>query len=404
MKRKGRRIAQVAISICVLGVAILFAFWLIVSKEDAQRSEPEERKTLVEVLEVEAKPMTPELSFRGTLRPARRLRLPAQVGGEVVWVNEKLEVGGLIDEGEELVRLEAADYRATLQQAEAQLAEAIAQLELERGRQSIAREELEFYRERDTLSESELKTSLVLREPQLNRAQAAAMRAEAAVAKARLNLERTRMRAPFDCIVEEEMVEVGQSLNPGSPVATLLGTRRGLVEARVAVSQLQHLRVPGWNGQAGSTGEALYRHGSEVARRQAVVLRLAGTLDPAGRMARLILEVRDPLGRAYSEGGDETSGEEALSMLFGAFVEIRIPVSHERQLVALPDWALQDEGRVFVMNERNVLEIREPKVFLRGVDKTYVSDGLQTGDRVVTSLIANPIEGMALKLDDGEGT
>lgn len=396
---KKKRKIQLFGGLAVLLLAALIAGWLVTSKEPASKGRSESRATLVDVMTVESETARPELSFKGNLRPARRLSLPTQVGGEIMALNEDLELGGLIEAGEVLLQLETADYEAALKQAKAQLAEAVAQLELERGRHSVAKEELEFYRDRELVEEADLKESLVLREPQLNRAQAAAMRAEAAVSTARLNLQRTTLRAPFDCIVEQESVEVGQAVGGGQVVAVLLGTERGLVEARVAAGQLPLMQIPGWNGSEGSKGTARYRTGEGEVTREARVLRLAGSLDPVGRMARLVLEVSDPLGVEYLRNEYEEEVEESGTMLFGAFVEVTVPVAKARELIALPGWAVQEGGRVLVMSGEGKLEIREPQVFLRDSETVFLSEGLESGDRVVTSLIANPIEGMALRVE-----
>lgn len=402
MKDSSKRKAQVFGSIGVVAVAVLVAVILVMTKEPAGKSEPEKRATLVETLKAESRMMAPELSFRGTLRAAKRLTVPAKVGGEIVWTHENLEVGGIVREGEALARIEKADYEVALQQAQAQLTEARAQLELERGRQSVAEEELAYFERRNEEADTEVREELVLREPQLEMARAGAMRAEAAVRRAELDLERTTIRAPFDGVIEEESVEVGQTLQPGARIAVLLGSQRGLVEARVPARHLDFLRIPGWNAKEPSVGTAIYQMGGSEAKREARTLRLSGSLDPAGRMAKVICEIDDPFGFAAGKSAYETSEDAVAPMLFGAFVELRLPIDEEVELVELPGWILQEDDRVFVMNEEDKLEIRETTVFLRGSEKVYLSEGVGDGERVVTSLIANPIESMALRVEKAD--
>jgi len=102
-----------------------------------------------------------------------------------------------VEEGETLVRIDRADYETVLQQRESERRQARADLEIEMGRQNVAEQEFQ-------LLDNELSgpnKALVLRQPQLDSAQAAVDAAEAAVRRARLDLQRTQVKAPFDARV-----------------------------------------------------------------------------------------------------------------------------------------------------------------------------------------------------------
>jgi len=66
--------------------------------------------------------------------------------------------------------------------------------------------------------------------------------ARARRAQARLNLERTIIRAPIDGIVTNRMVQVGQRVAPGAPIMTLVPVAAAYVDANFKETQLAEVR------------------------------------------------------------------------------------------------------------------------------------------------------------------
>ncbi|HKL53361.1 MAG TPA: efflux RND transporter periplasmic adaptor subunit [Wenzhouxiangellaceae bacterium] len=391
---------QLLSSLGVLALAIAVVAYFMLTGQPAPRGEPALRAVLVDVIDVEARAVRPSIDAHGSLQPARRLQLPAQVGGRVVTVNPALELGGMVAAGETLVQIEKADFELAARQASSRLQEARAELELEQGRQAFARQELESFENFEAPVEAPDKLGLILREPQLRRIRATIERAQADLDLARLNLERATIVAPFDSIIEAEDIEIGQVLQPGTPVAELLGTQSARVVVRVEARHLPHLEIPGWNAETGSAGTVRYRLGEAEVSRPIRIRHLAGSLGETGRMARLLCELDDPLGldRPSDEIADADADADTMrSMLFGAFVDVELEMARERDLFEVPAGAMRNRDRLFVMTSDGTLSIREPTVFLRSGERVYLSDGLAPGDRVITSLIANPVEGMKLR-------
>lgn len=399
-RSKRRASLQILASLAIAALAVAVSAWLLLTGEPAPQREPTARAVPVEVTDVQARSLRPSIAAYGELRPARRLSLPAQVGGRVVATHPALEVGGRITAGETLVEIEKADFELAARRAEARLEEARAELDIEQGRQAFARQELESFERFEAPVDAPDNLELILRGPQLRRIRAGIQRAQADLERARLDLERATITAPFDSIVEAEQIEIGQVLQPGSVVAELLGTGRAHVVVRIEARHLQYLDVPGWNAETGSTGTVRYRLGETAVSRPIRILHLAGSLDETGRMARLLCELDEPFGPA---GSGAASVDELRPMLFNAFVEVDLEIAGQRRLFEIPAGALRNRGRLFVMTPEDTLAIREPTVFLRSRDRVYLSDGLQPGDRLVTSLIADPIEGMPLRVAPTRG-
>lgn len=389
--------ALITALLCVLIVAAAAytSAWLIRTRPLPERREPTDAGALVEAIEVRPGRTAVRVEAMGTVVPARRVALIPEVSGRIVELSPSLVPGGRIRRGEIVVRIDPRDFEHALARAEADLERARYELALEEGRQTVAKREWSLL-EPDVV-ELEANRALALREPHLRNAKAAFSAAESGLADAKLRLERTRLAAPFDCLVEEESVEEGQLVSPQSALATLVGTERFWVQVSVSVDDLAWIRLPSSDGASpGAEARVVQELGrGERIVRLGRVARLLGSLDPVGRMARLLVEIDDPLGPAVEEGSSD------LPLLLGAYVRVEIQGRVLEDAFELSRSALRDGGAVWVANGEDRLEIRPVEVAWRGRESVAILRGLSAGDRVVTSPIPNAIRGMKLRLASG---
>ncbi len=144
---------------------------------------------LVETVTVQRGTFSPRLVVLGSVEPAQDMVLSPRVSGQVMELSPKFVPGGMIREGELLLRIDPADFEIALSIRESELQQAEASLEIEEGRQSLAKEELALLKE--TIDATN--RALVLREPQFASIQAQVSAARAAVQQAKLDLERSRV-------------------------------------------------------------------------------------------------------------------------------------------------------------------------------------------------------------------
>jgi RND family efflux transporter MFP subunit len=290
-----------------------------------------------------------------------------------------------------MLRLDPRDHELAVRQRESALARARAALQLEQGNQSIARQEFEVLGE----SIRDEDRDLVLRKPQLDSALAEVAAAEAALGEARLALARATLRAPFDALVRTRSVELGARVAPGTPVAILVDTSAYWVELSLPVSQLRFVSLPA----AGAPGSPVKVFDPSAwgpgASRAGRVIRLLGDIEPEGRMARVLVEIPDPLALR-----PENAGKPAL--LVGSYVRGEIEGTALEGVVSLDRALLRDGDRVWVMNAKGELEIRPVEVAFRGSEHVLVSSGLAPGERIVVSELSAPVEGMPLRTAEDE--
>jgi RND family efflux transporter MFP subunit len=322
------------------------------------------------------------------------------VGGRVVWMHPELTPGGRVPSNTRLLRIDARDYRLALEQQAAQVDRARTELELERGRKRIAEREWSLLNRSGgaataaagSQSQAPEGGNLALREPQLRSAQAALKAAQSGFEQARLAVGKTGLTVPFNALVQTRSVDIGQLVAPGAPIATLVGTDSFWVQVTIPVGRVSRIDVPGLRGaKQGSSARIRQRTGEGVVERSGRVVRLLGDLDPAGRMARLLVEIDDPLAlRAETAPG--------APLLLGAYVEVVIEGRELDNVVELPREALQDGDTVHLVGSGDKLVVREVEVVWRQREHVLVGKGLGAGERVIVSPLSAPMAGMKIKV------
>ena len=382
----GRRVLlallQGVLPLAVLAGAGAGVYALMSSDTATERAQERAQPArLVETVTVDRRDRTAVVQAWGEVIPANAVEVAPRVGGEIVATADALEPGGRVDQGQVLARIDDSDYQVALRQARTELAKARAALRIEQGNQKVAETEAELLNQELSAQERDL----VLRQPQLQQARADVEAAQAAVEDAQLDLRRTEIRAPFDAVVQSVSADVGSQVSAGATIARLIDTNRYFVELAVPAAKLRWIAARQQDAGPGSKVElANPSVWGEGRTRTGEVVRVRPDLSEQGRMARILVEVTDPLDREPP-------------MLVGSYLRGRIQGDRLDQVVALDRAYLREDDSVWVMTAGDRLEIRAVEIAYRGPERVYVSVGLRTGERVVTSEIATPTNGMKLR-------
>ncbi len=383
-------IARALPALGVIAVGAALAAVLIAMKPKPEMKEKEVKSVPVRFMTAAPSTQKIMVDARGTVIPARQINLMPEITGRIVELSPNVVPGGYLEEGEVIARVDDRDYQASVKQARAMLAEAQSSLELERGRQKVARKEWEFMKEHGIRSESG--PDLALRKPQLNNAQAMVSSASGGLTQAKLALERTVIKSPMNAIVKTESAEVGQLVSPQSPLATLVGADQYWVQVSVPVSSLAKIDLPDREGKGGSKAIITHDAGPEMkVTREGRVIRLLGDLEPAGRMARLMIEIDDPLGL------DKKAEDRGFPLLIDAYVKVEIEGQEVNDVFVIPRTAVHEGEQIWIMDSSDRLDVREPEIVWRTEMDVLISGGLAAGEKVVTSNIPTPVPGILLR-------
>ncbi len=400
-----RFFARVIVEAFRIGLPLLlligggFLAWLlIVSKPEVPRVEREAQATYVEVLDVEAGSEPVSIEAYGTVSAFRQIDVQPQVVGIVVEQHPELVRGGIIEAGATVFRIDPRDYETVVENETAALARARLDLKIEEGRQVVARREWELLG--DSMERTALSEELALRRPQLEEKKAALAAAERRLFQAELDLSRTIIEAPFHALVLEESVDLGQFVGlfpvAQTSVVKLVDVDAFHVVLSVPTRRLSWIRVPDGENP-GSRVTIRSRTGPPGSTRTGHVVQLLGDVDPTGRMARVLVEVRDPLDLA-------SPPSERSPLLLGEYTSASIDGPELEGVVSLPRSVIREGDLVWVMDADRRLAVREVDVRHGTSDRVYVSDRFEPGDRIVTSALPAAVPGMLLDADETDDT
>jgi RND family efflux transporter MFP subunit len=389
---KGRKTLRRLLPLIIIAAGILGAWWLIANRPRAPREQVESVPPLAQVVEAKRSTERVTVVAMGTVVPAKRVVLQPEVSGRIVAQSPQLLPGGLFDKGAVILQIDPRDYETAVKQQEAAVEQARLEVQLEKGRQVIAEREWKLLE--DDISLDQASQELALRKPQQKNAKATLEAAESALEQARLQLERTTVYAPFNGVVQEEFVDEGQLVSPQTQLATLIGTDRFWVQVSIPVDRLGWLAFSGTEGSRESSVRVIQEVTGEVSiERPARLVRLLGDLDPVGRMARVLVEIDDPLGLNAKKNPTR------IPLMLGAYVRVEIEGRMAEEVFSLPRTAIREGDQVWIADKEDRLAAKPVEVFWRSKETVLIRNGLREGDRVVTNTIPLPIPNMRLRVE-----
>lgn len=387
----GRVIAAAALQFAlVVAVALggyIIAKQVLDSAPVAQRKQRERVARLVEVETVKTATQGPVIKAWGEVLAARTLTFRPEITGTVTWVHPEVTPGGKLKAGEVAARLDDHDFVLAVKQAEADIAGIQARIVIESGQAEIGKRELS----RLSRNLTETQKSLVLREPQMAQLRAELASAEAALAQARNAAAKTEVIVPFDLIVISESIEPGSVLTQGAEAAQVVASDMFHVVLTVPAAALEWIDLD--TGQLVRISQkGVWRDGQE---RTGQLARMSSSLSETGRMAELIADVPDPLALLPENKGSPP-------LLLGSFVNVTLSGRPIEGAVSLNRAHLRDNDTVWVMTPEDKLEIRKVEVAWRGAETVLVSEGLEDGERIITTILSAISPGMAVRTNSGE--
>jgi RND family efflux transporter MFP subunit len=228
-----------------------------------------------------------------------------------------------------------------------------------------------------------------------------------AAAQARLSLAETRLErcevyAPFDARVKTAAIELGQYVTPGLKVATLAND--AVLEIQVPLDSRDARQWLVFNGSKANENTAWFNSLKHV------TCKIRWTEDREdhvweGRLHRVVkveqqtrtitVAIRIEAKAAFSKDPDK------LPLVEGMFCSVEIPGRTLQLVYAVPRWAVSFENTVYVAVNDRLKTVPVKIVRIEG-EKAYVADGLNPGDRVITTRLIDPLENALLEIINKE--
>ena len=386
----------------VICLTVIIVVGLYSLQPKAKKARPKRPVPLVQIMEIAPRSEQVHIEAYGSVIPARQVVLQTEVEGRVISQHPELVPGGIIEKGDVIARIDPADYEFQVEEAKADLAEAQYELDLELGKQVIAKHEWNLL-EKDLDPGLLTGKKLALRKPHLIQARAKLEAAKSRLAAAELALKRTKIIAPFSGIVLAEAVEPGQLVTRQTNLATLAGIEIFWVQVAVPVEYLDRLHFSNSHGETGSSARIFLEiEGKPSVVHDGVVYKLLGDLDPQGRMARLLVTINDPLALADKKE-DSVSGAGG-RILIGSYVKVVIDAGSLDEVFVLPRETVRPGDQLWLVDKEGRLAVREAQVVWRRTDDLLVRAEVEQGERLVVSRLQAPLPGMKVAVDSPAGS
>lgn len=413
---------------------VLFAFIKMI-KKPPERLKGQERVRSVRIIPMERMDVIPRVKGYGYVKAGKTWQAIPEVSGKVVSINENLKKGHFIKKGALLIKIDTESYGlaesigvADVMNVDAKLRELeqsqkntqrllaiekksldIVAQELERkkalfkngyiSKSDLEKEETRYLSQKT--SASNLQNTLNLIPAQRKALLAQKKSGESIVSQQRLDVAKTEIRAPFNgrlsvvnverhqfaaagsVLIEAESVdkaEIPVSLTPKNFMAILQGTYRvklnempDVETIRNAIGITAKVRLPidtnqkvEWDGRFSRTSESM---------------------DLKTGAITIYVEVDQPYEKAIPGVRPP--------LVTNMYVEVELSGRKIKDRFVVPRSSIH-EGKVYICDKENRLELRPVNVDLHMLDIAVIRDGFHSGDKLVLTDIFPAIQGMLL--------
>lgn len=358
----------------ILVVAFAIAAGLAQLKPEPPKNEDQDLDPLVEVIVLEVSTESFRIDSQGTVKPRTQTVVSAEVLGSVVSISPKFVAGGVFKAGETLMRIDPTNYTVAVDKTEALVAQR--QIEFD-GAQKL--------RSQGYRAESELASAV-----------AALASAQAELVSARRNLERTHIRLPYAGMVLSKDADLGQFVNPGTVLGVTFATDLAEVRLPLTDQDLAFVDMPDasavsatGSGSGPAVSLTAIQKG-KITNWNAQIVRSEGVVDERSRVTYAVAQIDDP----YQLESDGTP------LPIGTFVSARIDGAANVDVIRIPRTALRGADQVLVVDDENTIQIRTVDILRADNQYAYVRGGVTAGERITTTAIEAPTNGMSVRTPD----
>mgnify|MGYP001813682643 CR=1 FL=1 len=378
-----KKITKIIIPVTIFGVLLTLAILIRANPpESSRRFTPPPQAMVVDAAQVHLQDYRILLESYGSVQPRTKTTLTAQVSGQVVYVNPNIRDGGFFNKGDVLVSIDPRDYEANVRIAQAGLMDARQTLADASARSELAREDW------SSLGNEGEPPELVLRLPQLEAARAGVISAEATLQKAELELERTRIIAPFAGRVLQQGADIGQVVSPNSEIATIYATDYVEVRLPIRNRDLKYVSLPErYRDVKSADFKVDAQIISDLVGRtvwDARLVRTEGAIDQSARQLHVIAQISDPFSKGVDGRPQLKIGQYVTAMMAGHVLE---------DVVVIPNSAIYQGSYVYVV-ENDVLQRRNVEITWQNDHHAIIETGLGEGDILVTTPLGQVTSGV----------
>ena len=380
----------VLMPIAIIFSALIFLIIMGALAPKPAKKELDVKAPLVEATDLKRQPVTFSIRSQGNVTPRTQTNLTSEVSGKVIDIDPRFKVGGYFKKGEQMLAIDDINYRVAFTQAEARLSTARATLVEEKARAEQAKEEW-------LMSGKPLKDAPVvaLRKPQILKVEADIKAAEADLEQAKVKLSRTKIIAPYDLMLQEKSVDIGQYVSVGVGLANVFAVDYAEVRLPIKQRDIPFLHIPKID-QQNAQGSSVSLHltiGNNEQHWPSFLSRYEGTVSQQSRVHYVVAHIDDP----YTLKQQNANNHE---LRVGTFVKAEIQGKKLDDIIVIPRSAVTGANKVYLVDMENKLDIVEIDTFYSDTENVYTKDTLDMTKKLVLTKLSTPIQGMTLRVQN----
>jgi RND family efflux transporter MFP subunit len=237
-------------------------------------------------------------------------------------------------------------------------------------------------------------SALALRKPQLAEAMANLEFALADLDKKQEDLLRTVIRAPYAGLIRKKRADIGQYITAGSPLAVTFAIDYAEIRLPLPDKELAFLDLPDVMNDGPSNYPAVTltaEIGGTERHWEGEIVRTEGVFDEHSRVLYVVAQVKDPYGQEF--------GYWQSPLRIGTFVQASIEGKLAQNVFVLPRGTLRRGGRIWIVDDNDLIRPRAVTVLRADEESIYVSSGLVDGEQVCLTPLENPLPGSRVRYE-----
>lgn len=375
--------------IAILACCGYFTWYLLSARPEPSKWNRQPFEPEVDVSTLKLQDYQIVLRSQGIIEARTQSALIPEVRGRILSVSPSFRPGGFFEKGELLVEIDPSDYETDLVVADA----ALAQMELRYAEEKVRAERAELDWKR--LGNEDEAPELVLRLPQMRQAEANLASAQARVKTAQLNLERTKIVAPYAGRILEKNVDVGQYVSPGNKLATIYAIDFAEIRLPLSEAQLGFIDLP----ESYRDSEEDPKFNKDVQLRVKMgeqqydwtgqLVRAEGAFDQRSRQLYVVAQIPDPYG---------SNAEGRPPLKVGSFAIAHIPGNLLQDVFVIPRRLLRESSYVIIIDGEDRLVRRHVTPLWSDEENIVVRDQLQEGERLCLTPVKYATSGMKVRI------
>ena len=379
MNTSRRRFSRIIIP-AVLLLSVVVAVVLVLTKPQAKTADAREVARDIDILTAAPGSHAPTVPVFVRVTTPNHASLRAAITADVI----KLLAldGNRVESGEPIILLDEREARLAVQQREADLQEAISQIEAEK----LEHEKQLFVIRNDKGERARQNREQIIKSHKirLQGLEARKLRATSALELARLDLQRTRITAPFTGQITTLHVSVGDRVRPGDQLVELFDREAIELTGSISARYLPALQ------SALNTGLVLTAHGMVNNQPvKAILERLSGEVNPGSGGVNAIFRI----------------AENAHFLPLGRSLKLDLGLPAEENTLVIPNTALYGMDKVYKVIDRRLKGVAVTRLGdfpdRNGIAQSLItSPEIQQGDSLMITQLPNAVDNLLVNPAD----